>query len=1090
MKKINKMLNRDLYGFKIDLKLKITALLLIVSIFEISANTAPESYDNVLDIKEEQAQNQITGTVVDELNQPLSGVNVVAKGTKNGVSTGFDGKFSITVPSGTTTLVFSYIGYKDKEVALDTKTNIIVKMVSLSSNLNEVVVVAYGTQKKKNMTSAVSVVKAENLSLSSSASALHGLQGKAAGLQIVQNSAQPGGGIDIQIRGAGTLNSSSQPLIVVDGFPLDDRPFNQPGGGNRYDGGTQGVLNSFNPNDIESISVVKDAASTAIYGARGANGIILITTKKGAEGDLKVEYSGSFSKQSYNDSYEVLNLPEFMQLRNDAAKELWDFTNRVYPYSSKTLEEANAAPVGGVAFKRYYSDEQIRNAGQGTDWLSLVTRDGTIQQHNLSFRGGTKSTKYFMSANTFSHDGVVENSGFNRNSFRISLDQKINDYVSVGVNLALSRIKNQNTPLGDRPWENSGIIRSAIQEGPHILAMDEFGNYPINPDFPVAPNPYSLLTITDEGITDRALTNFYAEAKPFAGLTARFQGGFDLGYASRNTYLPRTTLYGDFPKGKASIASDKKNDGSYDFTLNYSKTLLEDHNFSLLVGHSKQTYITETSSLGASNFVTDSFLWNNIGSGVDSKVLSSDKSQKKFIAYFSRLTYSYKDRYFLNSSIRREGYSEFAENNKYGLFPSVSLGWDVASYSFMDQFKNQISQFKLRFGYGTTGNVSTSRFSAAFEAHNGYLSPNEDPLTAVSPLRLENKDLKWETTTEKNIGLDFEILNRRVSGSVEVYNRVISDLIQEKLINSYNPSNNNNDPAKVWANVGAIQSNGVEVTLNTVNIDATDFKWKSILTYSKYKTNWKERAPDWKPAVYESYNDPLRARYTRLSDGIMQAGEVVPAQPDLFPGQIKIKDINGFQRDGAGNPAVDGNGVFLRTGAPDGKIDEADTVLLGSTDPDFVAGFSNMLVYKKFALNFHFNGMFGRKIVDQTDLTYGVSAEGVATQGHNAVRSALDRWTPNNPSTTRPGSNYGYSQYGAGDFFLQNASFVRLQSVSLTYKLPTKWAGKYLNSADIRCEAQNLFVITDYNGIDPETDAYTAAYPNVKTYTLGIDLKF
>ncbi|MEP6931866.1 MAG: hypothetical protein ABI850_17725 [Flavobacterium sp.] len=296
--------------------------------------------------------------------------------------------------------------------------------------------------------------------------------------------------------------------------------------------------------------------------------------------------------------------------------------------------------------------------------------------------------------------------------------------------------------------------------------------------------------------------------------------------------------------------------------------------------------------------------------------------------------------------------------------------------------------------------------------------------------------------------------------------------------------------AKVYANIGSTQSKGIEVTLNTVNIDNPNFKWRSTFTYSTYKTNWKERAPDWKPRVYESYDDPLRAQYSQIADGIMQIGEVVPAQPDLYPGQIKIKDVNGYKRDAAGNPMTDANGIFLRTGAADGKIDDADTVLLGSSDPDFVAGLGNTIIWNNFQLNFQFNGMFGREIIDRTDFTYGVTAIGVVQNGHNATTNVFNRWTPTNPTNTRPASHFGYTQYGSGDFFMQEASFIRLQSVSLSYNLPKRWFGKYMQGAAVRVDGQNLFVITKYDGVDPETDGYAAAYPNIKTFTVGVDLKF
>ncbi|MHB1146709.1 MAG: SusC/RagA family TonB-linked outer membrane protein [Lutibacter sp.] len=1097
MKKLNKLLNQNLYGLKFDLKKNLTTIFLIVSIVKMSANTYAENTKISLDLLNvniekvlapEQAQTEITGTVYDEMNQPLPGASVMVKGTSVGTVTSFDGEFKILVPKGATTIVVSYTGYIKQEVLIANKSNIVIKMLPDLTSLEEVVVVGYGSQRKKDIAGAISTVKSEELILSSSPSIGDVLRGKVSGLQITQNSAQPGGGLDIQIRGAGSINASNDPLIVVDGFPITD--FQQPGTGNRYDGGTQSVLNSFNPNDIESVSVLKDASATSIYGSRAANGVILITTKKGKEGKVQVDYSSSYSYQAYNNSFDILSLPEWMQLRNDAALENWKFQNRVTPYSSgnvtsRTLEEAIANPVNGVAFSRFYSDAQINNAGPGTNWIDLVTRDGSTQQHNLSLKGGTESTKYYLSGNLYKQDGVLKNSAFERASLRFNLDQKLNDYLNVGMNLTMSRINNENSQLGGDQYENSGIIRSALQYGPHIQAIDEFGNYPINPDNAQEPNPYSLLTITDQGVIDRTLTNFFMEIKPLEGLVARLQAGIDQGNTSRNTYLPRTTLWGALENGKATIANQKKNDELFDFTLNYTKIMIDVHNLNLMVGYSRQKYRSEGASSGNSDFITDAFLWNNINSGAGTKVISSSKNEDNLVSYFGRINYVFKDRYILSTTIRRDGSSVFSKNNRFAIFPSVALGWDIAGEPFMKKINDDISQLKLRVGYGETGNADIgSNAFAAYYAQPAYLNPDESILIGVFPSRLENPDLKWETTKETNIGLDFQLFKERISGSVEVYNKEISDLLQLKPINSYHEVNT------VWANIGSTQSRGVELTLNSVNVDTENFKWKSTLTFSKFKDRWKERAGDWKPAIYQNVDDPIRAQYSYLSDGVMQIGEVVTAQPDLFPGQIKIKDVNGFSRDGAGNPIVDENGIFIATGEPDGRIDEADIVLLGSSDPDFIAGFSNSVSYKNFELNFHFNGMFGRKIADPTDNALGVSADGVWANGRNALRSIYDRWTPENPTNTRPASHYGYTQYSSGDFFLQDAWFIRLQNLSLAYNIPSKWIGKLIDSAKVRFDAQNLFVITPYKGVDPETDAYVAAYPNVKTYTIGIDIKF
>ncbi|MEP5338747.1 MAG: TonB-dependent receptor [Algibacter sp.] len=1099
MKKLKTILNIESNGFKFDLKKTLTVLVLLVSLMQINAKTYSLNSNNSLELKNGEIQQvTVTGIITDDSGIPLPGASVLLKGTTNGVSTDFDGHYTINVSNGDTTLVVSYIGFVTQEIAIGGKSTINVVLATDNTDLDEVVVVGYGVQRKRDITGAISQVKGDDLVLSSSPSVLDVLRGKASGLQITQNSAQPGGGLDLQIRGAGSINASNDPLIVVDGFPLS--PPSSPVDGNRYSGGTQGILNSFNPNDIESIEVLKDASSSAIYGARAANGVILITTKKGKTGKVSVAYSTSVSYQQFDkDDYDVLSLPEWMQLRNDAAFENWSFLNRVAPYSDRTLEEANADPVLGVAFSRFYSDEEINNAGQGTDWLDLISRDGIIQQHNISLNGGTESTRYYMSANLYEHKGVIENSNFDRSSFRINLDQKVNDYINVGMSLTMSRINNDFVPLGGQAFENSGLIRSAIQYSPLVEAIDENGNYPINSDNALTPNPFSLLTITDEGETDKLLANFYLEVKPFKGFVARVQGGIDQGINTRRTYLPKTTLWGERENGRASIANVQNNDKLLDVTLTYNTTISEDHKFTALLGYSNQQFKETSYNAGNSNFITDAFLWNNLNAGGGTKVTASAEGTDELVSFFGRLNYIYKDRYILSSTIRRDGSGKFSENNQFATFPSVSFGWNVAEEPFMKNIKDKVSQFKFRLGYGQLGNqdIGDNAFDALV-ALPSYLGPDESILVGVLPSRLGNAFLKWETTKEANFGLDFGFFRNRISGSIDVFDKEVSGLLADRNLNSFNPV------SVLTANVGTSASKGVELTLNTVNIRTKDFSWKSTLTYSKYEDVWKERHPDFRPSIFESDNDPLRAQFSYLSDGIMQVGDDVPAQPGLFPGQIKLKDVNGFLRDASGNPQVDEDGRFIATGEADGIIDEADIVLLGSSDPDYIAGFSNTIQYKNFQLNFHFNGVFGRQIIDATDFAYGVSAVGVATNGNNATTGILDRWTPDNPSTTRPASHFGFSEYDSGDFFLQDAWFIRLQNVSLAYSIPNNLLGKLFTSASIRLDAQNLFTITPYNGVDPETNGFdpdvestggdttnlVASYPNVSTYTLGIDLKF
>lgn len=1025
----------------------------------------------------------ITGRVTDKNGAAVPGVTVTVKDGSGATSTNTDGRYTISADQGDI-LIFKMLGFQNQEITVGTGAKIDVVLEESSSGLNEVVVIGYGTQKKRDLTGAVSSVKTEDLVISSGPEIGNMLKGKVAGLTIRQNSAQPGGGVDIQVRGFGSVETGNMPLYVVDGFPISD--LQQPDEiTSKYRPGSQSILNSFNPNDIESIEVLKDASSTAIYGSRAANGVILITTKRGAEGKTKVDYSSNFTIQQYNDSFDVLPLNEWMQVRNEAGREQWEFDNAVIPYGTRTLADALANPVNGL-YKNLYTQNAINNVGRGTDWLELVTRNGFTQQHNLSTSGGSKATKYLLSANYYDQDGIIKNSGFKRFSLRANVDQEISKYIKLGVNLTTSRIDNNNSQLGGEQFENSGIIRAAIQQGPHIQAIDEDGNYPLNPQLALQPNPYSLLTISDKGRIERMLLNSFVDITPLQGLVVRLKAGMDRGLTKRQSYIPNTTLAGALEDGRAYIGSADNDDYLLEATANYTKALRGDHRFEVLAGVSQQKTIKRFSNSSSTGYITDAFLWNNLGAGTNPLAPGSSSNEVMIASYFGRLNYNYKGRYLFTFTTRTDGSSVFAVNNKWGTFPSAAVAWNVAEEPFFKGFKNVVSQFKIRLGYGQTGkaSINTNAF-AAYGTYPAWLSGDDQRLIGVSLSRLENPDLKWETTTGANLGIDYSIFDGKVEGSFELFNNEVSDLLAYKDLNSYHEVNS------IIYNVGTTRSKGFEFSITTRNIRTNNFQWKTTLNISRYKDNWKERAPDWKPLVYQSDTDPIRAVYSRVSDGILQIGETVPvSQPELKPGMIKIKDINGYVRDANNNPAVGANGRFLRTGAPDGIIDDADTRLVGTSDPSMMAGITNILSYKRFSLNFDFNGLFGRSMADPNYVTYGFSAYGVYSNGYNALRTVKERWTPQNPSTTTPGSFWGFSPYTVGDFFTQDAWFIRLQNVSLGYSLPTKWTRGAFSSIRAHVDAQNLFIITPYKGVDPETDSYTAAYPNIRTFTAGLSFTF
>lgn len=1032
---------------------------------------------------------EISGNVIGEDGSPMIGVSIQVKGKAVGTVTNIDGNYRLVLPNNSDAIVVTYVGYVPQEILLKNNNWQRIVLKEDANMLDAVVVVGYGTVKKRDLTGAISTVKADEMGLTGVSSIGHALEGKAAGLYVRQNSAQPGGGLDILVRGAGSINANNDPLYIVDGFPI--AKLDQIASSDRkMDPGTQGVLNFLNPNDVESIEVLKDASATSIYGARAANGVVIITTKRGKEGKAKVSYSYNYSYQKYSDTYDLLSLPEWMEEKNRTTWELWVWNNKVAPWGNKSLEEALASPVNGIKYSRPYTEQEIANAGAGTDWLGLVTRNGHIQEHNINLQGGNQGTQYMLSFNYFNHEGIIRNSGMTRYTMKANIDQEFLNIFKAGLNLTMTRIINDNTQLGSDKWENSGLIRSAVEMGPQIQAYDPVtGKYPTNPLVGTRPNPYSLLNNVDRGNTDRLLGNIFIEARPLDGLTLRLNAGIDRAAQSRKTYQPKSTLNGYNLQGVASIYSMDNNQYLLEATATYLKTFAKIHKVNLLAGTSYEQFNYEGVNAGNNNFLTDGFINNNLGAGAGNKIVGSGSSENKMLSYFFRANYILKDRYLLTATLRSDGASVFAKNHKWGYFPSVALGWTISEENFMKKTTDWLSMLKLRLSWGQTGNadISTNAF-ASYYAQEAYNKEDKSKQIGVFQGRLENPDLKWETTTEWNVGLDFGFFNSRISGSVEYYYKVISDLLNYKPLNSYQTI------TQVIANIGKTQSTGVEVTLNTKNIVTKDFFWSTDLTFTKYKDRWKERTPDWKPAVYEQYDAPIRAIYSRRADHILQIGEKVPdAQPLLVPGQLVIKDINGYVRDANGDPVVDENGRFQLLGHPDNIIDDADMELIGTSDPGWLAGMTNTFKYKDFDLSFHLNGMFDRIMEDPTAMEYGISGDGIARYGLNALRSVKDRWTWDNPSTTNPSTFQGWENtYSSGDFYYQKAWFIRMQNITLGYTLPKHLLAKtkVISNLRIHASVNNAFTITPYDGLDPETDYYAASYPNARTFSFGVDISF
>ncbi|CDC55739.1 tonB-dependent receptor [Phocaeicola coprophilus CAG:333] len=1029
------------------------------------------------------AVKKVHGVVKDVNGEPIIGANVVVKGNpSNGTITDLNGNFDLSVTSNTT-LQVSYIGYNTQELFVGKKTDFNIVLKEDTELLDEVVVVGYGTMKKKDLTGAVASVKMDDAPVGTVSTISHALAGKAAGLQVNTISAQPGSGSTFRIRGAASVNAGNDPLIIIDGFPVSPTDDSKIQTGKYDSGSSDNILASINPNDIESIEVLKDASSTAIYGARAGNGVIIITTKKGKTGAPKVTYSGTASVQTMAAKYEMLSAKDFMIQSNRYALEEWRRSNGIGVYGGKSEAEA-ATP-----YTPYYTDAEIANPAYDTDWFKEITRTGFQTQHNLSVNGGTEMTKYLISGNFFKQNGVVKNNDMDRYTARVNVEQKVSKYVNLGVNMTLSRNTTNNVPLGAGQNENASIMVAAAQFSPILPVRDEEGEYVLNSQAAFLPNPVSLLEITDKTVKERMLGTVYVEIKPIEELTLKGNFGIDRNYQKHSVYMPKTTLYGQKTGGQANIAQYDKSDYLMELTANYSKRF-GDHNLNALVGYSFQRFTDESLSAGNSQFLIDGFLYNNLGAGAYPKPsVGSSASKSEMASFFGRINYSYKDRYLLTATMRADGASNFAKNNRWGYFPSVALGWRFTEEEFMQPLTSVLSNGKLRVSFGQTGNsnIGNRVISYYSTGNNNEFGGTEQVGVYLS--QMGNVDLKWETTTEWNVGVDLGFFKNRLNVTAEYFHKVVSDLLSERSLLGFQ------EVSTIAANIGETQSQGFELTINSTNFNTKNFGWNTDFTFSLYRDKWKTRDESWKPSAYSVYDSPIRYQYGYLSDGLIQPGETVDWMPGAIPGQVKIKDINGYVYNEDGSVKVDQHGIPLKSGKPDGKLDDADKVIYGSSDPGYLLGLNNTFRWKNFDLNIYFYGQFdllNSGSYKDLWLTGASGMTGIVNmyRGYNMPVSAKDVWTSDNQSAVRPGYFQDKSTWGIGDYYLQKSWFVRCRNITLGYTIPVNQGRNILSNVRVYFDVNNPFTITPYDGLDLETDNSVWAYPNVRSFSLGVDITF
>lgn len=994
---------------------------------------------------------QVKGTVTDAEGTPFIGATVMEIGSNaNGVVTDIDGNFTLQVAEGAS-LEVSYIGYKTQRVKAVAGRPVIVRLAEDAELLEEVVVVGYGTQSKKSLTGAVGTMDMKEIETSTVSSISHALGGKVAGLQVNLQSAQPGGAAKFRIRGEASTGAGNEPLIVIDGFPINNT--GSLSSGTVYEAGnTDNLLESLNPDDIESISVLKDAASTAIYGARAGHGVILITTKRGKEGRAKVSYSGSGSFQNIRSNYDVLSTREYMEVENMQLKERWMKENGQGIYAGYITPNPNPTP--------FTPKFDLSKPVQGTDWLDEVTRTGYMHQHNLSINGGGERTKYMASFNYMKQEGVVKNNGTSRLSARINLDQVINKYLSVGLTANYSQNRYDNVPLGDGDNENAGILVSAIRFNPTIPVRDENGEYAMDPSRSNFPNPVSLLDITDETVKDRLMGSAFVVLKPIKGLELKGTLGADRRMQKRHNYIPKTTLHGAEKKGKANVYYSDATDYLMDLTATYSTVIREKHRLKALVGYSYQQFNDESVNAGNEDFLMDSFLYHNLAAGDYAKpIVGSSASKNSLGSYFARVNYQYENKYLLEATLRADGAGNFDKDHRWGYFPSVSAGWVISEEKFMENTHDWLSNLKLRASFGQTGNSNIGNriytfYSKSAASTHQYVF-GSTLMGGVYASELGNPNLTWETTTEFNVGLDLGFLKDRIRLTAEYFNRRITDILGSKSLPFYN------EISSIADNAGSTQSNGFELTLNTANIQTRDFDWNTTLTLAHYNDRWRTRPDTWKPAVYQKVDDNLNAMWGYHALGILQPGEAAPKhQADLLPGQMILEDRNN-----------------------DGVLNDEDKISFGNNAPKIIYGFNNALRYKRFDLNIYFYGEAGRKVTS----SYWEDWIDTNQNSQNLSRYVFDSFSSENPNTKNP-SILGSSR-GNGDYYLKSLYFIRCGNITLGYNVLVKksWG---ISNLRVYADVNNPFVITNWTGLDPETDTGTYSYPNVTSYSLGLNITF
>lgn len=1022
----------------------------------------------------------VKGTVKDNKGEALLGVTILEQGsTSNGTITDLDGNFSINVPK-TAKLSFSYIGYNKTIVSVDGRGLVNVVLEEESKSLNEVVVVGYGQMKRTDLTGSVVSVNADAISKSVPTSIDQVLQGRAAGVQVQQNSGMPGGSSSIRIRGINSLNSSNEPIYVIDGVIID-------GSTNST---SSNAISSINPSDIVSMDVLKDASATAIYGSRAANGVIMITTKRGKSGEAKISYNGYTGWQEMPKMLDMLNLQEY-----------------AYHKNARTT-------AGIVMGDSYFVRPEL--LGEGTDWQTEMFKQALMQSHNLSITGGADKSTYAIGAGYLNQEGLAVGSGFERFNLRASIDAQVKKWLKTGINMSLSN-SNQKVTVSDE-----SLIKIALKQTPNVAVRNAEGTFdgPDTDEY-VQNNPVGLAIIKENYNEKTGIRgNTFLEATIIKGLTFKTELSFDYGISNTYKFNPSYKFGAIENKVIESDRSKSYNKfWSWRNIVNYNKTIAEVHSVNLMLGQEAQKNNWEYLAGSRTGFISNVAHDLGMGDALTAKN-SGSSGGSSIISYFGRLFYSYNDKYLLTTTLRRDGSSKFAAGNRWGLFPSAALAWKVSNESFMKDIPT-IHNLKVRLGWGKVGNqgipdyaYTATMASVATIWGTGLLSSN----TA-------NPDLKWETTNSSNLGIDLGLFKNRVEIIADIYYKKTDNLLNLLSLPAYVGSTGQGSTTPPWANIGSLENKGIELTLNTTNIDKKDFSWRTNLVFSLNRnkvlslntqssiidrsiaegseTNIVTRTAIGKP-IGQFYGYKVIGRFEKATDFYYKDAEG-NIQPTALPKGMIISETGAWIGD-----------YIFEDINEDGVIDENDRTYIGNPEPKFTYGIGNSFTYKNWDLSISLNGSCGNKIINYQRRWLENPRE-----NNNALQKAtryavLSKINPDGPidyrniyisggdadmcrmaaSSASSTSNFRYS-----DKFVEDGSFLRIQNISLGYNLPQQWLKKaHIENLKLYANLQNVYTFSVYSGYDPEIGSYNqdalitgidnARYPSPRIYTFGLNISF